>query len=285
MSSRSRASGKSRSSGATLELEDIYQYALRAAYLSYLSAASAVPDPSPTTPGGGGKAPTARAQAKPQSEGWTSALFSVGDVFREPKDSRSVQFPEKLVRVLGKRIEAIVRGTDPAYSDHLFRRTFGVFYGVYNQESFLKQMKTNRKIEELILLFVTTATGVLRKQPEGEGDEWKPLLNTQVGQFVKLIRDCLQDIPRVPPELNARLETYSAKIAPPPPSSSPEPPTPSTSSAADANPWTISHSVQDMPLVRSVGQLFGIQEGQLQKDVNAVRRSCTEKASLGIFRS
>ncbi|POW04378.1 hypothetical protein PSTT_10428, partial [Puccinia striiformis] len=131
-----------------------------------------------------------------------------------------------LVKVLKVRIEAIAKGTDKNYQDLLLRSSFGVFYGTYTQDYYLKQLKENRNIEALILLFVTTATGVLRKRLEG--DEWKIHLNSQVGVFVTIIRDC-----------------------------SPGP-----------SPWSISHSVHDMPTVKTIGSLFAISDSQLQKDLN-----------------
>ena len=48
-----------------------------------------------------------------------------------------------------------------------------VFYGQVKDEGFRKQMKENRKIEELILMFATNATNVLRKEPSLAGDGWK----------------------------------------------------------------------------------------------------------------
>lgn len=298
MSQRSGLSAVSQGSNQPVDLSEVYQYVLRVAYLSYLATARAVPSASQgrDDAAGAGRATPAK-PARPQSkaaDGWTGALFSIGDIFKESKDAKSVQFPKELVKVLQKRIEAIARGADPNYSDILLRSTFGVFYGTYTQESFQKQLKSNRKIEELILLFVTAATGVLKKRLEG--DEWKMNLNSQVSSFVKIIRECLQtkEVGKVPPELQSRLAMYSAKLVPPKSSgssvagssahgdgsraesTSPVPPT----SASESSPWTISHSVGDMPLVIEVGQLFGVPEGDLQKDVNYIRKFCTEKAAV-----
>ena len=55
-----------------------------------------------------------------------------------------------------------------------------VFYGQVKDETFRRQMKENRKIEELILMFATNATNVLKKEPsltltvgDGGGGGWK----------------------------------------------------------------------------------------------------------------
>lgn len=89
-----------------------------------------------------------------------------------------------------------------------------VFYGQVKEEHFRKQVKENRKIEEVILMFATNATNVLRKEPSLAGDGWKVELNNQIAQFIKLLRDCLRNVSHVSPDLTARLDTYAAKLAP-----------------------------------------------------------------------
>lgn len=69
-----------------------------------------------------------------------------------------------------------------------------VFYGQFMNDTFKKQMKENRKIEELILMFATSATGILKKEPTLAGDGWKLELNNQIAQFVKMLRECLRTI-------------------------------------------------------------------------------------------
>lgn len=310
MSQRSRLSGLSAlsatSNHSTTNLEDLYQYTLRIAYLTHLTTARAhalalheeaaanitTPNSPPSKLGS-----LHRPHLRHQAETWTNALFSIGDVFKDAggsKDGKSAKFPKELVKVLKDKIEGIAKGTDRHHQDMLLRSTFGVFYGTYTGDGFLKQLKENRKIEELILSFVTTATNVLKKRLDG--DEWKVHLNAQVGIFVTIIRDCLRskDVKGVSPELNARLDSYASKLVPPDldrPSASSRPDLrhsthlsspviPHASSSTDSHsisPWAISHSVHDMSSALLVGQLFGVSESQLQKDVNAIRKFCTEK--------
>lgn len=172
--------------------------------------------------------------------------------------------------MLGGRIEAVARGSDPAYSDAVFRSTIGAFYGAYNNATFQRQLKENRKIEELIITFVSTATSVLRKRMPG--DEWKGHLMSQVAFFVGLIRDGLKEVKHVPPELLSRLNIYLDRLGPPIPSSTepgndapPAPPAPTATSAAASE------------LVRQVALVFNVQEEQLKRDIAAIKRFCTEK--------
>jgi hypothetical protein len=159
-----------------------------------------------------------------------------------------------------------------------------VFYSQVMNDAFKKQMKENRKIEELILMFATHATGVLKKEPSLVGDGWKLELNNQISQFVKMLGDCLRGLNHVSPELLARLDMYSAKLAPSTASSDS-----GYDSASTAKDWelvsapTISGSVADMDLVRAVAHLFKVPELAVQKEVDKMRKFCTEKVQFLTF--
>lgn len=44
----------------------------------------------------------------------SSSIFSIGDLFKDPRDgSKSVKFPEKLVKVLETKLQNIAMGKDP----------------------------------------------------------------------------------------------------------------------------------------------------------------------------
>lgn len=142
-------------------------------------------------------------------------------------------------------------------------------------------MKENRKIEELILMFATHATGVLKKEPTLVGDAWKLELNNHIAQFVKMLRECLRNVSHVSPELTARLDTYAAKLAPSqtPSDSGYDSASTNRDSYRDSISSTISGTVSDMQLVRTVAALFKIPEPTAQKEVDQLRSFCTEKVS------
>jgi hypothetical protein len=171
------------------------------------------------------------------------------------------------------RIEAIATHRDRVYSDPAFRSTIGVFYGQYTSPAFQRQMKENRKIEEIILTFVTSASTHLKKR--AEGDEWKGQLMDQVGLFVSVVRDCMRskDVRSVPPEILARLDNYAAKLTP---SSGP---TPSSSSSSPRTSLG-GLSLYDMPLVLQVGKVFNVSDAQMQRDLVAIKRVCTAKVTF-----
>ncbi|KAG6868358.1 hypothetical protein C0993_004479 [Termitomyces sp. T159_Od127] len=142
------------------------------------------------------------------------------------------------------------------------------FYNQFMNDSFKRQMKENRKIEELILLFATHATAVLRKEPSLTGDGWKVELNNHIAQFVKMLRECLRNVHHVSPELLSRLDTYTEKLAP-------STQTYSDSGYDSASPrdressiGTMSTNIADMSLVRTVARLFKLSEPVVQKEVD-----------------
>jgi hypothetical protein len=158
-----------------------------------------------------------------------------------------------------------------------------VFYGQFKVDSFRRQMKENRKIEELILMFATHATGVLRKDPTLSADgKWNVELNNHIVQFVKLLRESLRSVSHVSPELIARLDVYAAKLAPT------ERATPSDSgydSSSTSHRDSVSVSpgpgpslnVSDMSLVNTVAKLFQIRPDVLQPELEGLKGICTER--------
>lgn len=157
-----------------------------------------------------------------------------------------------------------------------------VFYGQVKDEGFRKQMKENRKIEELILMFATNATNVLRKEPSLAGDGWKVELNNHIAQFIRLLRDCLRHISHVSPELTARLDMYTAKLAPTQQAYSDSGYDSASTSNRDSvsSPRRFSTQVNDMPLVLTAARLFKLSDSTVQKDIDDMSKYCTEKVSL-----
>lgn len=154
-------------------------------------------------------------------------------------------------------------------------------------DSFKKQMKENRKIEELILMFATHSTSVLKKEPTLAGDGWKLELNNQIALFIRLLRECLRSVNHVSPELLSRLDTYTAKLAPTlnvsTRSGHSDSGYDSASTRGDRDSASVSFpgagmNVGDMTLVKVVTNLFKIPEDAIQQEVDKIRGSTvTEK--------
>ncbi|GAA6019542.1 hypothetical protein JCM10207_003737 [Rhodosporidiobolus poonsookiae] len=318
MTTRSTASA---SSAVPREDQDVYLATLRIAILEYNLTRAGHDAPSPAPAGTSSSAPNGHSTTSAATltrppiqqsitstsrtgDGWTSALHALGDVFKDSSSSsnKSSRFPEQFIKVLDQRMERIARGSDPAHSDPLFRATVGAFYTTYAQPSFKKKLKENRQIEEVILMFVTTASSILKKRLQG--DEWKGELNSQVGRFVGVIRDALKSCSRVPGELVNRLEAYCSKLVEPAPQSYGHARTPSAAAypthspklSSGYSPSTASTSrntldgppppssapvkLEDMPQVLAVGSIFGKTDAELMRDVTALRRRCSEQAAF-----
>ena len=114
----------------------------------------------------------------------------------------------------------IIKGQDSANNDITLRSTIARFYGTFKEDGFQRQLKSNRKIEELILIFVSKAQETLKKgvpsQKPLTDEELKAELNKQVGQFIKILRECLETVHGVSKELKERLDGYQSKIVPRP---------------------------------------------------------------------
>jgi hypothetical protein len=173
-----------------------------------------------------------------------------------------------------------------SYSDQLVRRTMAVFYGQVKDDNFRRQMKENRKIEELILMFATNATNVLKKDPTLTGDKWKNELNNHIGLFVKLLRDCLRGLSHVSPELTQRLDGYTTKLAPQQQSGTAHSDSGYDSSSTNRDRDSaalsnrISGNIVDMPMVLTVARLFKISEHALQGEIDQMSKICTEKVFI-----
>ncbi|KAI6002214.1 hypothetical protein F5J12DRAFT_841563 [Pisolithus orientalis] len=257
--------------------DDLFDYVLRVAILSHVTS-SKVTDTNAKV------AETKEREHYHKISGAIShSIVSIGDIFKEISGgSKSVKFPEKLLKVLEQKLQSIVMGRDQAYSDQLTRRTMAVFYNHFMGDGFRKQMKENRSIEELILMFAAQSTSVLKKEPTLVDDAWKVELNNQIAQFVRMLRECLKGVSHVSPELNSRLDMYQTKLAPP---SSHDSGHDTTSVARDrgdsvSTGQTINASVQDMPLAMTVANLFKIPEQAMQNEVDRLRKICTEKTCL-----
>ena len=100
--------------GKNVELDEVYNFTLRVAYLSHLTR----PKPSQSQQ---------QSQQQPFIPGHKStgsrhlassiATFSITDLL---KDSKSVKFPEKFVKVLEKKCEQVAMGRDPQLVMFLF---------------------------------------------------------------------------------------------------------------------------------------------------------------------
>ncbi|CAO1632045.1 unnamed protein product [Sympodiomycopsis kandeliae] len=248
------------------------------------------------------KRPTDHGATSSNTGGSKSDWMSLGGLMDIVGTSRGdAKFPEKMIKRLNDRLEKIIKGQDPSNNDITLRSTVARFYGTFKEDGFQRQVKSNRKIEELILIFVTKAQETLKKgvpsQKPLSDDELKAELNKQVGQFIKILRECLDTLHGVSKELKERLDNYQSKLVPRPVSlsaasngstavASPPPSIGTTAessrrgSSASTATTAVADPVKESEMIRAVGELFAVDMDQLSKDADFMRKTCTEQAAM-----
>ncbi|WVW78775.1 hypothetical protein I302_100737 [Kwoniella bestiolae CBS 10118] len=138
--------------------------------------------------------------------------FDLGSLMGKDS-SKSPKYPEKLLKIFDSFLQRIAMGQEPKYSDQRFRRTVARFWSsTWPDKTFQRQMKESRKIEDLILAFVTTSTKTLQKDDELADGAWKSELSLQVSLFLDLLYDCLITLGPLSPELSSRLQSYRNRL-------------------------------------------------------------------------
>lgn len=201
--------------------------------------------------------------------------------------SNSGRFPKGFMTELGKRLEEVFKGTEklPEYKDPLIRRTFSAFLIQFQDKHYRKTLDTDRTVEPLALMFISRATGELRKGKAPDDDSWKMMSERHLAMFIRLLRAVLKDKnhhdwARDRPELTARLETLERKIL------QMDEDLTSASTLTSGAGTTIevevplSHEVKDMPLVQRVARIFGLTNTMAQSDINKNRPVWTIKAAV-----
>ncbi|ODQ53443.1 hypothetical protein SAICODRAFT_114863 [Saitoella complicata NRRL Y-17804] len=250
-----------------------YTYALRVAFLAYLL--------HPNTRAERVKiaavnASTVAERNKPSRT--ATALDSMNELVRtstgvKEKEGKN-KFPKDLVKILKTKLEVISMGKDPQYQDPLVRATFAGFYAHYTEPGFYKQVKENRKIEELVMIFISSATAVLKKRLNDD-HEAKEMVNQHVVLFVRLIRYTMKTnhLASSAPDLMQRLENYETKLM----TNSRVGHEPGVQPGA---PLTISYNIRDMPMVQTVIKLFSVPEYRAQQEIDALKGSVNEQTAI-----
>jgi len=148
-------------------------------------------------------------------------------------------------------------------------------------------MRESRKIEDLILPFVTSATKSLQKDAEMADGGWKFELNNQIASFIDLLADSLYAV-GPSSELVSRLESYRQRLREPAPSLAPSIANERMSVHGSERGHGDADSVMSQRSraeglrakeTEEVGQLFGMTDEALQQKLKELQTTCTEQAS------
>lgn len=254
----------------------MYKFALRAGYAAFLldpATQAKLHPPSPVAP-----SMPKQSQSQKHLSSLTGGSKSFGflDLLGDSssKDTKANKFPKELVQILHDKLQSIFMGRDPKYQDHLIRATFGAYFNQYVDPNYLKQLKENRKIEELVLIFYSKATAELKKRTTDE--EWRYLVDQHVATFIRVIQDCMKEhyLAATAPGLMARLAGYEAKLL----SEAKETLEPEGPAKEDNAP-EVNFSVKDMDIVMTLGHIFQKPEGALQRDIDHIRILASEQVN------
>lgn len=258
---------------ATVSRYDAYTFALRAAYLNHLLQPKQrriqYAAPTPPRPG-------------PSRQG-TSVPEMITKDFSVVRDAKSSRFPKDYMKELEKRLQGVLTGKErmPEYVDALVKRSFAAFLNEFTNPAFRRSVDKDRKPEDLILIFYSSATKELQKGKVPSDDSWKLMVDRHVALFVRLLSAILKtnDWAKDKPELATRLTTLESKLLR-------HEKDLATAAQPNGGPAGVevdvprSQYVKDMPLVQVVASIFGKSLPQVQADIDDHRDLWTERAAL-----
>jgi hypothetical protein len=250
---------------------EAYTFALRGAYLHHLLQ------------------PRAKKKQYITAPKRTTTSNSIGDLVKDfslLKDSKSVKLPHGFMSPLEKRLQGVLIGRErmPGYNDAAVKRTFAEAYTAFTEQGFRKRMDKERRVEDLVLIFYSSATKALMKGRAPDDDSWKGMVDRHVALFVRLLSQTLRDQgnDRDRPELMAKLATLEKKLL--------TDDQDLTVGAGESDTFIevtvpISYDVKDMPMVQTVAKIFGLRNSQVQSDIDAHKGFWTEEAALRDLKS
>ena len=103
------------------------------------------------------------------------------------------------------RISALRNGN--RYKDDYFRRTVAIFWGNWSDSAWTKTMKDSRKVEEMILHFVTCSVKTLKKSIE-DPDDYRRIRNEQTYWFMLIFREAVVTTTPSAAEVISKIDGY-----------------------------------------------------------------------------
>ncbi|XAO24727.1 hypothetical protein I312_103533 [Cryptococcus bacillisporus CA1280] len=229
--------------------------------------------------------PPSSSRRTPESSSSSSFFaFDFGSLVNRDT-SKSPKFPEKLLKTIDVTLQRIAMGQEAKYSSPSFRRSVALFWSsTWPEKSFQRQLKESRKIEDLILAFVTAATKSLKKE-DALADSWKIELSRQVPLFFDLLSDCISAMGPVSSELKARLESYQGYLKVQDTSNAEDKSLGSSLKSSNSL-RSLAPKEQEIPgkksvdLIEVVAQLFGMSTEVCRQKVEDLKEACTRQAAL-----
>ncbi|KAI9005425.1 hypothetical protein CLU79DRAFT_841103 [Phycomyces nitens] len=259
-----RGGGGAKRATRTLNPSNVYDYALRCAIRACLEQS--------------GPQPTVKEPKKERQ----SVHIGVGDVFGSITDkfgeeSKPDKLTKEIVRGLMRRVDDISNAKDTSkteYQDKRFLTVIGQFQKVLQQHRY----KPTGTVNDLVIIFLKTSEVELKRANPNPAI-WYEELNRYIAIFAELVIQTVQeDVPSAAtPELMEKLNGFvgpakSGRRAPEKkqPSGAPSSPLPSGSVEA----------LENFPMVKTVQNLFQMDDAEHRKKLRELQPICTESALL-----
>ena len=199
--------------------------------------------------------------------------------------SKSTRFPRGFVAEFSKRLQGVLMEKEEKqeYKDPLVRRTFAMFWNAFSEPSFKKRVESDRRVEDLVLIFFSNATKELSKGKQPGDDSWQLMVDRHLALLIRLMSLVMKDHDWVKdrPQLATRLSTLETKLLAHDQDLSAAP-TRNGGAGGTTIEVTVplSYDVKDMPLVQVVAKVFGLRNTMVQSDINKYKSQWTERAAL-----
>ncbi|KAI6249792.1 hypothetical protein HI914_01870 [Erysiphe necator] len=250
-----------------ISYNDAYTYALRVAYLHHLLQKRT-------------KGKQFIIPSKPPKK-----VVSVGDLIQDfslTRDSTSTKLPHGFMSLLERRIQGVLTGKEkiPEFNDANVKRVFAEAYTAFTEQGFRKRMDKERRVEDLVLIFYSSAIKALQKGQTGEDNSWKLSVDRHVALFVQLISSTLKlnGNEKNKPELMTKLTTLEGKLLTNDRNLFVDHSGPVGSNVEAGT--QLSYDIKDMAMVQVVARIFGLKLSQVQSDIDAQRFVWTHEAAI-----
>jgi hypothetical protein len=191
------------------------------------------------------------------------------------------KLPKEVPKLLQAKFKTMALKPDGKTNDDpLLRRSFLSFYALLLSPDFVRQIKDNRRAEDLVMRFLSCVSKELNKSAIPP-QESKGIVDKQASAFVRLLIDTIRDggLAKDCPGLIKQLESYekslksSSKIS--------LQPSISSSNVGDGRVLqTPTFQLEDMTLAKDVSSLMVLSSKEIQRDIDDVKNEATEKIAV-----
>lgn len=199
------------------------------------------------------------------------------------------KLPKEMPKLLQAKFNKIALKPDHKMSDDpLLRRSFLSFYALLLSPDFLRQIKENRRAEDLVMMFLSCVSKELKKNAINDPQESKTIIDKQAAAFVRLLLDIIRDssLSSSCANLIKQLESYEKSLI----ENSRITLQPNRNSQYDLSNLNLeavipTFDLTDMSLAKDIARLLLVADSEMQRDISSTKTEATEKLAVAELRS